>query len=612
MRARDVNSLTDARGVPLFKLFSSIERWADSTHSLEGDRVAAGMPRDDDVVMVEELSIEATDEWRDEADNRWRYCIDQDGACLICRAMPAGDSLEVPSLIAGHPVAAVAAEACASCTKLRRVTLPPTVRFIGRKAFAYCSQLEDIALNEGLVAIGSFAFMNAGLRSLHAPSTLERIGIKAFYHCLQLTDVHLDEGLLALGDNAFAETAVSELVIPASVLAVGSRILEPGQGASAARIAVHPDNARFVTDPTGTALYGRGPDGLVLLDCIGGGSRCEVLPETRSIAPGAFAQHHDLREVTLPEGLAEIGAGAFRACSALTSLSLPSTLVSIGSRAFADTSLRSLDLPASLILVEDASLLVHSSIHLSRDAAPPVFTVDAANPRLFVEGGVLCRREEDGSVRALMYAGSDSTVRLPEAVTQLGSCLFYGATGIDELFVHDGIETFNLQALTMPHAIRHIRLSLREPIEGHDVVDAYFSTSASARHTFVSAFADGTFDAAVLLEAADQGLTSFTDLHDMGRIALERLADPVLMDSAREHFLRRLVSRSLRPVSREFALRNYTEGFDRLADQGILTLENFDDVLGWAREANGTAAVGYLLEMKRERFGRALMDEYDL
>lgn len=612
MRARDVHSLTDARGIPLFKLFSSIERWGESTHSEEGDHVAAGMSREDAVVMVEELSVEATDEWRDEAGNHWHYYIDQDGACLICRVAPAGEILEVPALIAGHAVAAVAAEACASCTKLRRVTLPSSVRFIGRKAFAYCSQLEEVSLNEGLVAIGSFAFMNAGLRSLHAPNTLERIGIKAFYHCLQLTDVHLDEGLLALGDNAFAETAIRMLTIPASVIAVGSRILEPGQGEDAARISVHPDNARFLSDSTGAALYLRGPDGLTLLDYLGGGDQCGVLPETRAIAPGAFAQQHRLQEVTLPEGLLEIGAGAFRSCNALTSLALPSTLVAIGSRAFADTSLSSLELPASLVALEDASLLTHSSIHLFRNAAPLVITVDTDNPHLFVEGGVLCKREEDGSVRALMYAGAESAVRIPEAVTQLGSCLFYGATGIEELFVHDEIEPFSLQAFAMPNAIRHIRLSLSEPIEGHSAVDAYFSPSASSRHTFVSAFADGTFDAATLLEASDQGLSSFNDLHEMGRIALERLADPVLVDSVRVRYLRNLVSRSLRPISREFALRNYTEGFDRLADQGILTLDNFDDVLGWAREANGTASVGYLLEMKRERFGRTLMDEYDL
>lgn len=331
-----------------------------------------------------------------------------------------------------------------------------------------------------------------------------------------------------------------------------------------------------------------------------------------SLGAKAFAQDRQLKELALPEGLLDFGAETFRSCENLAAISLPSTLTTIGPRAFIESGLERIELPASLTTLDSRTLLIHSGSHAGKTGKPLVIRVNEANPVFFVEGGVLCKREEDGSVRAVMYAGEEPVVRIPESVTKVSSCLFYGAAGVDELFVHDSVGRFGVEAFVTDVPIRRVHLSLSEPVEGHSTIDVQFSPTASARRSFMTAFSGGTMDATALIEAADQGLMFFTDRFEMGRAVLDRLEDPVLADASRIRYLKRLLTTNLKSISQEFARHNYHEGFDRLADQGILTPETIEEAMGYAREAGGVAAVGYLLEMKRERFSTSLMGDYDL
>lgn len=598
-------------GISMFRIAFDPDEWDKPAFASARDVIPAGLSIEGTALAPEDLPLDPTGTWYDEAGNEWAYREGEDSTCAVCSVRSAGELLEVPSSIAGLEVVAIAPEACANSMRLRGVVLPPTVRTIGRKAFAYCGKLEDVAFAEGLVSIGSLAFTNTGLPSLRMPSTLEQIGDKTFFHCRDLRDIQLNEGLIALGSRAFAQTPIEVLDVPASVSEMGLRIIQPQETGARAHLAVAPDNPFYLTDPSGEVLYRRGSDGLMLVDCLGDVDRHEVLPDTRVVGPDAFAQRQNLQKVVLPEGLAAIGSGAFRSCPNLTELALPNTLVALGARAFIGSGVRRFALPASLEMIDDASLLVFNSVHAASNSSYPVIDVDEANPRLFIEGGVLCRRDENG-VRALAYAGTEPIVRLGRDVTEVGNYLFYGASGIEELFVHDGIAPFDPQAFAVSRAINKIHLEVHEPIDGHGVLEWWFSVDPAVRHHFTAAFEGGTLTASALAGASDKGIKLLSDRYELGRLALQRLADPVLVDDERERYLRDLVATNAHAVCREFARHNYNEGFKRLIDLGFITPDTFEEALEWAREAGGTAAVGYLLELKHERFGATLMDEYDL
>ena len=53
-----------------------------------------------------------------------------------------------------------------------------------------------------------------------------------------------------------------------------------------------------------------------------------------AIQAGAFLDHHQLKEIVLPEGLQEIGEYAFLGCRMLERINCPSTLTAIGDEAF--------------------------------------------------------------------------------------------------------------------------------------------------------------------------------------------------------------------------------------------------------------------------------------
>ena len=113
--------------------------------------------------------------------------------------------LVIPSKYEGLPVTAIADNAMKSNTDITSITIPGSVKTIGAKAFAYCSQVASIELGEGI----------------------ETIGAEAFRGCGGLTVVEIPEGVKEVGDRAFAYcTHVADFVFPSTMTKLGTYILE--------------------------------------------------------------------------------------------------------------------------------------------------------------------------------------------------------------------------------------------------------------------------------------------------------------------------------------------------------------------------------------------------
>ena len=90
-------------------------------------------------------------------------------------------------------------------------------------AFANCTNLTSITLNEGLQEISDFAFANTGLQQVTVPSTVMSLGKSHFLGCLSLTDVtylcnvsHFCEPVQLITDTYNFLQDVSELTIDIS------------------------------------------------------------------------------------------------------------------------------------------------------------------------------------------------------------------------------------------------------------------------------------------------------------------------------------------------------------------------------------------------------------
>lgn len=93
------------------------------------------------------------------------------------------------------------------------IKLPQTIIEIGKSAFANCSALNSVELQEGIKTIEDNAFYGCEtLSAILFPETIERIGISCFGKCKSLKSAILPKDLSALGKQAFIDCSALEYV----------------------------------------------------------------------------------------------------------------------------------------------------------------------------------------------------------------------------------------------------------------------------------------------------------------------------------------------------------------------------------------------------------------
>lgn len=94
------------------------------------------------------------------------------------------------------------------CQRLQNVVLIGGVKYIGSYAFAYCKELETVAIPQidALKGIGKCAFMHCEtLDYFLFPNQIERIPMRTFYGCRNLKLVKIPKKVLSINHQAFAK-----------------------------------------------------------------------------------------------------------------------------------------------------------------------------------------------------------------------------------------------------------------------------------------------------------------------------------------------------------------------------------------------------------------------
>lgn len=179
-------------------------------------------------------------------------------------------------------------------------TVPASVQGIAYGAFASCTGLTEVVMQEGMLALESDVFAGcSALTSVSMPKSLVYIGPSSFFQCAKLTTVVIPDGVAYIGPSAFEEcTKLSKLTIGQGVQYIEQ---EAFRKCTALGTVVIPDSVEYIGN-------------------------------------GAFSECTAIKNLTLGQGLTNIDKQAFYGCSVLTKVNIPANVVFIGEKAFCNCS----------------------------------------------------------------------------------------------------------------------------------------------------------------------------------------------------------------------------------------------------------------------------------
>ena len=177
---------------------------------------------------------------------------------------------------------------------LTEVTFHDAITEIGNNAFGYCRNLKKVNFSKGLKIIGKDAFIN----------------------CMQLSDLEFPDSLEEIGSFAFYNTA-------------------------------------WLNAQKGN-VYSHG----FLLQAEQNGDTYKIIPGTKEIVGGAFADCTSVARILIPDSVRIIGENAFsggdylhlKGCESLTEIAIPDSVEQIGKNAFTGCySLRKITISADTV-----------------------------------------------------------------------------------------------------------------------------------------------------------------------------------------------------------------------------------------------------------------------
>ncbi len=248
---------------------------------------------------------------------------------------------------------------------LEEITIPNSIKTIGKNAFSGCTNLniinylgtlkdwcsidfesvysnpisfggslyineepiKEIIIPEDIETISNFAFYRYSyLESIVIPGSVNEIGEQVFSQCRNLSEVVISDGVESIGKSAFSHVGIKSLEIPGSVKTIGLAAF--WKCTSLNEVILHEgiesiENQAF----SGTSITTvKLPSSITYLGS--GGSYSHPFGEIES--------------VIISDGTTKIWDNAFNGCTKLTHVEIPDSVTEIGDSAFVDTKLSDL------------------------------------------------------------------------------------------------------------------------------------------------------------------------------------------------------------------------------------------------------------------------------
>ena len=292
--------------------------------------------------------------WVNEDDGiPYTYVILDDGTVEIRSYTGHRRYITIPEMIEGRVVSSIGDFAFANQTRLREVTLPSGLTHIGLNAFQNCANLINIQIPENVTQIEERAFSGDVRLSIVAflgNSKLQTIGDFAFEGCGRLERIELPASLQSINGSAFyGATALYNIgVQPGNAhyksvdgvlfnLSCSTLVAFPAAWGSNYTLS---ENTSYIGDYAFAFAKLRQVDLSNVINIgnsgfVGATLESLMIPDgVTSMGAGAFAFNSNLSSVQMGRGLTKIAPKTFFGCGNLRQITIPNVIAEIDADAF--------------------------------------------------------------------------------------------------------------------------------------------------------------------------------------------------------------------------------------------------------------------------------------
>ncbi len=384
-------------------------------------------------------------------------------------------TIVIPSKIKGKPVTTISDGAFNEMTFITSVKLPQGIKKLGKSAFNGCKGLVSVSIPEGITEIGDNTFNNCEkLESINIPSTVKTIGMNAFKKCASLKEIVIPEGVEKISEGAFIDcSSLNKLTLPSTLTYTGLKafyntsdldILMPASASFSLTQMNKNLNIKIVGNYTTEQITQIGKTikliqkdlsvSLDMTDAIG----------TGEIEKDAF-ERTNLIKILLPKGIKKINEEAFYRCENLKEVSLPDGLVEIGEWAFDNSGITDVIIPESVTTIGDYAFYCCEAI-TSISIPDSVITIgECAFDNCLSLSNVTIGKGVSKMASGVFGACENLTnMVIPANVKVIESSAFGSCINLSDVIIEDGVEEISeyafggtaLSKITLPASVRKI------------------------------------------------------------------------------------------------------------------------------------------------------------
>lgn len=385
---------------------------------------------------------------------------------------PEGD-LVIPAEVENegviYAVVSIGWSAFYGSSNLTSITIPKSIKNIGRGAFSACYKLESInvvndnnsfysvdgvlfdkskktllrypsaktgttyIIPDGIIGIGDMAFYDSDLTTIILPESVTSIGEISFMYCWDLESITIPKGVISIEPDAFDDCAIAAFNV----------VEDNPEFSSVDGILFNKDKTVIVRYPPQktNATYTL-PNGVLR---IGNNAFCDCRELTSVIIPNgitsigqyAFSGCDGLSTIEIPNSVTEIGMLAFQFCDGLTTFEIPNSITEIRMQTFDNCwNLTSVTIPNSVTKINETAFCECRNLKTVSFNTNAIGTVFAGNASIEeVIAGDLVTIIPDG---AFLGCYNIKTIKIPETV-KIGKDVFgcKGTCGDDAYWKYD-------------------------------------------------------------------------------------------------------------------------------------------------------------------------------